>query len=59
MASFSSLDIFCLDVRHGLRMLRKNAAFAAAATLTLALGIGANTIIFSVIDTVLLKPLPF
>jgi putative ABC transport system permease protein len=47
------------DVSYAIRSLRKNRAFTAAAVLTLALGIGTTTAIYSVVDTVLLRPLPF
>jgi hypothetical protein len=47
------------DTRHAIRRLRKTPAFTAAVVLTLALGIGANTAIFGVIDNILIRPLPY
>ncbi len=53
------LDVLRQDVRYGLRNLRRSAGFTAVAIAALAVGIGANTAVFSIVDGVLFKALPY
>jgi hypothetical protein len=53
------MDAFLKDIKHSIRMFIKNPSFTLTAIAALTLGIGANTAIFSIVNTVLLKPVPF
>ena len=53
------LETFCRDILHSLRATRHNATFALTAALTLALGIGGNTTVFTLVRAVLLRPLDY
>src|SRR5438034_502662 len=54
-----AFDDFCGDVRYALRQFRRSPIFAAVAIVTLALGIGGNTTIFSLVNAILIRPLPY
>ena len=57
--SLPRVDVLAQDIRHAFRRLRRTKRFTASAALTLALGIGATTAVFAVLDTVVLRPLPY
>jgi len=54
-----ALDVFAQDIRYGVRILLKSPLFTAVCLTTIAIGVGANTAIFSLVDAILLRPLPY
>ncbi|HEY2548739.1 MAG TPA: ABC transporter permease, partial [Candidatus Acidoferrum sp.] len=59
MWTFNAMETLYRDLRHSMRLLRNKPAFTAVAVLTVAVGIGASSAVFSVVNSVLLKPLPY
>jgi len=59
ITTIPAIEAFAHDLRFGVRMLRKNAAFTLGAVMKLAMGTGANTAIFSICNAVLFMPMPY